>query len=415
MLDLDPEDRKQLQLERLQSTLNRAFRNVTFHRNRLQEKGIEPSCIRCLEDLALLPFMERNHLGQHYPYGLFAVPLRDIVRIHSAPGTTSNPTVSGYTRQDLLLWREMTARALEASGVSSKDILQINLDFGLANWGRDYEESAEILGAGVIPSTTLSLDKQLMVLRDYKTSVLITTPSMVSELADHMLKTDVNPEELNLTTLILVGEHVETPFREFIEQQLYVKTWMHYGLSEVPGPSIAFECGEHAGLHVNEEHFLAEIIDPESGRPVEAGQVGELVLTTLTTRAFPLIRFRTGDRARLIRKTCPCGRSLRRIQWLDRRVDNILNIRGVKVHRQQVLFQIEKALGFVPCNYFISKKQQGLKTLLEVWIAVDDILFSDEIKALESVVKRVSGILHENLGVPVTIRLKEKESFEKKR
>jgi phenylacetate-CoA ligase len=411
MLGLDPEERKQLQLERLQSTLNRAFRNVPFHRNRLQEKGLEPSRIGCIEDLSLVPFMKRKHLGQHYPYGLFAVPLRDIVRIHSAPGTTSNPTVSGYTRQDLFFWREMTARALKAAGVSSKDILQINLDFGLANWGRDYKDSAEIIGAGVIPSTTLSLDKQLMVLRDYKTSVLITTPSMASELADHMLKMDVNPAELNLTTLILVGEYVDMPFRELIEAQLHVKTWLHYGLSEVPGPAIAFECGEHAGLHLNEEHFLAEIIDPESGRPVAAGQDGELVLTTLTTRAFPLIRFRTGDRARLDRKICPCGQSLSRIQWLNRRTDKMLNIRGVKVHRQQVLFQIEKALGFIPRYYFISKKQQGLKSLLEVWVAVDDILFSDEIKALESVVKRVSRILHENLGVPVTVRLKETDSF----
>ncbi|MBW2592114.1 MAG: phenylacetate--CoA ligase family protein [Deltaproteobacteria bacterium] len=414
MSNLDPEERKQLQLERLQSTLNRAFRNVPFHRNRLQEKGLEPSCIESVDDLALLPFMERKHLGEHYPYGLFAVPLRDIVRIHSAPGTTSNPTVSGYTRQDMLFWRQMTANALEISGVTSQDILQINLDFGLANWGRDYKDSAEIIGAGVIPSTTLSLDKQLMVLRDYKTSVLITTPSMASELADHMLKSEVNPAELSLTTLILVGEHVDHSFRELLEKQLHVKTWLHYGLSEVPGPAIAFECSEHVGLHVNEEYFLAEIIDPQNGRVVGAGRAGELVLTTLTTRAFPLIRFRTGDRARFAREICPCGQSLSRIEWLARRTDDMLNIRGVKVHQQQILFQIERALGFVPDHYHISKKQQGLKNLLEVWIAVDDTLFSDEIKALESVVKRVGSILHENLGVPVTIRLKEKDSFRRK-
>ena len=413
MLNLDPEERKQLQLERLQSTLNRAFRNVPFHRNRLQEKGLEPSCIGSIDDLARLPFMERKHLGEHYPYGLFAVPLRDIVRIHSAPGTTSNPTVSGYTRQDMLLWRQMTAMALEVSGVTSRDILQINLDFGLANWGRDYKDSAEIIGAGVIPSTTLSLDKQLMVLRDYKTSVLITTPSMASELADHMLRSGVDPAELNLTTLVLVGEHADNTFRALLEEQLHVTTWLHYGLSEVPGPAIAFECGEHAGLHVNEEHFLAEIINPGTGRVVEAGCDGELVLTTLTTRAFPLIRFRTGDRARIIREICPCGQSLTRIEWLGRRTDDMLNIRGVKVHRRQILFQIEKALGFVPDYCRISKNQKGLKNLLEVRIAVDDTLFSDEIKALESVVKKLSNILHENLGVPVIIRLKEKDSFDR--
>ena len=404
---LAPEERKQLQLERLQSTINRACRSVPFHLNRFQEKGLEPDRIEAIEDLSLLPFMERKHLGEHYPYGLFAVPLRDIVRIHTAPGTSANPTVSGYTRHDLLVWQQMTARALEASGVTPDDILQINLDFGLANWGRAYKDGAEAMEVGVIPNTVLSLDKQLMVLRDYKTSVLITTPAAAFELADHMFTSSINPNALNLKKLILVGDHVDAASRQLLEEQLHVTTWLHYGLSEVPGPGIAFDCEYHQGLHVNEDHFLPEIIDPKTGRPLDDGQIGELVLTSLSTRAFPLIRFRTGDRARLSRGICACGRSLSRIEWFDGRTDDILNISGVKVHQQQIMFQIERALGFMPRYCRIEKKRQGLKILLEVWLGVDHSVFSDEIKVLESAVKKVTTGLRENIGVPVTVRLKE--------
>ena len=248
MVDLDPDERAQIQLERLQSTLNRAYRNVPFHHNRFAEKGVDPSQIESIGDVAMLPFMERRHLGEHYPYGLFAVPLRDIVRIHTAPGTGLNPTVSGYTRQDLSEWRKMVARALTAADVIRHDIVQIVFEPGLANWGRDYKDSAETIEASVIPNTPLSIEKQVMVLRDYKSSVLISTPSFASQLAAFIFKTALNPTALNLKTLVLVGEPFEEAYREKLEEQLYVRTWLHYGLSEVPGPAIAFECELHNGL-----------------------------------------------------------------------------------------------------------------------------------------------------------------------
>jgi len=413
--DMDSDNRAQLQLERLQSTLNRAYRNVLFHQSRqnkiAQETGRDPSVFESLAQISDFPFMERKNLGEYYPYGLFAVPLRDIVRIHTAPGTGQNPSVTGYTRQDLKIWQEMVAQAFEAAGVTSNDILQISLDPGLANWGRDYKDGAEYMGLGVIPNTPLSPEKQLMILRDYKTSVLVTTPSEASQLAAQMIKFRLNPSVFNLKHLILVGEPVSKEFREQIEHQLHVDTWLHYGLSEVPGPAIAYECEYHNGLHINEDHFLPEIIDPESGKVLPKGVKGELVLTSLTIRAFPLIRFRTGEGALFITEPCPCGRSLVRMDWLDFRTDDILNINGVKVHQNQILHCLESQLGFTPSYRILVKKQGGEKNYLEINLLMDKKFFSDEIKILENNIKSIKDKLHENLGVPVQIKLKESFSI----
>ncbi|OQX13591.1 MAG: phenylacetate--CoA ligase [Desulfobacteraceae bacterium IS3] len=403
----DNSERLQLQLERLQSTLNRAYRNVPFHQNRLN--GL--ASVESMADFIRLPFMERQHLGEYYPYGLFAVPLRDIVRIHTAPGTGANPIVSGYTRQDLQMWQTIVAESLKAAGVGTHDILQINLDAGLANWGRDYKDGAEAIGAGVIPNTVMSSEKQLMILRDYRTSVLITTPSSAFQLAELMFKANLNPTSLNLKTLILVGEWISPELRKELEEQLHVITWLHYGLSEVPGPAVAFECRQHEGLHINEDHFIAEIIDPTSGEILPQGEVGELVLSTLTTRAFPLIRFRTGDRARLMKSPCTCGRELCRIQWLEGRTDDILSINGVKAHQDQITRHLELALGFSPIYRYVIRKRRGVRDCLEVWIAIGDGMLFDEIKSLEKLINDAKDKLEENLSVPVSVRLKEKSSF----
>ncbi len=413
----DREQRIQVQLERLQSTLNRAYRSVPFHQNRFDDCGMDPSKVETLSDLSRLPFMRRKDLGEHYPYGLFAVPLRDIVRIHTAPGTNVNPTVTGYTRQDLKTWQEMTARALAASGVTPMDILQIVFDPGLANWGRDYKDGAEALGASVIPNNPLSLEKQLMVLRDYKTTVLITTPSSASQLASQMFRTRVNPTGLNLRVLILVGDCVEQDFRDFLEERLHAKVWIHYGLSEVPGPAMAFECENHQGLHVSEDHFLPEIVDPETGENLPEGETGELVFTSLSTRAFPLVRFKTGDRARLVAETCSCGCPFVRMEWEGERTDDLLSINGVKLQQDQLLRQLENALGYAPkdCRIFKNRhshlEKYGARTFLEVWLAIDEHLFSDEIKELEKLIVRAEEKLAENTGVPVKIRLREKRSI----
>ena len=409
---LDPEERAQEQLERLQSTLNRAYKSVPFYHNQLQQQGIGPAQIESLEDLCAIPFTQREHFGEHYPYGLFAVPLRDVVRIHTAPGTERKPTVSGYTKQDLVLWRHLVARALSAAGVQRTDILQIDLDPGLTNWGRDYKDGAETIEAGVIPFTILPAEKQLMILRDYKTSVLVTSASAAAQLMNLAFEANINPNELALKTLILVGEAPDAEIRWQLEDQLHVKTWLHYGLSEVPGPAIGFECEECKGFHVSEDHFLPEVIDPATGNPVPAGEEGELVLTTLTTRAFPLIRFRTGDRVRMFSDPCSCRRTLRCMEWSGQRTDEIVVIRGVKVHYNQIPQLLERVWEGHPKAYRIFIKREDLRDYLEVWLRVDEEFFSDEVKEMENLMQRLALELTQELGVPVKIRLKEVGSFE---
>ncbi|MEJ5363867.1 MAG: AMP-binding protein [Desulfosoma sp.] len=409
---LPPAERRQQQLERLQIVCNRAYKNVPFYRNRFQAAALSPQDIGSLEDVRRLPFTERRHFGEHYPYGLFAVPLRDIVRIHTAPGIGGSLAVSGYTARDLKMWKEMVARALRAAGVSVDDILQIVLHPGLANWGRDYKDGAEALQAGVIPLNALHLSKQIMVLRDYKTSVLITTPTSAVQIQELLFSSDINPNELSLKTLILVGEPASQELRRRIEEQLHVRTWQHYGLSEVPGPAVAYECEGHDGLHVSEDHFLVEVLDPITLEPVPEGESGELVLTSLTIQAFPLIRFRTGDRVRVLAEGCPCGRTLRRLEWLPDRVDDLLVIQGVKIDKDQVAVRVAQTLGFAPRKLSVHLVRQGGYKALEVQLGMEENLFSDEIKELERLVRKTAFELRQEFGVPVEVRLLEGPSVE---
>ncbi len=401
------EEKNQLKLERLQSTLNRAYKNVPFHRNRFSESHLLPEDVVSLEDIKRLPFMDRSHLGIHYPYGLFAVPLRDIVRIHTAPGIGTNPSISGYTKADLMIWQKLVARAFEASGVTSMDILQINLPPGLANWGRDYKDGAENLGASVIPNSPLSLQKTLMVLRDYKTTTLVTTLAFAEQLMDYMFASERNPNEFNLKRVVLVGEPVEKEQIKNLEDRLHVDVWLNYGLSEIPGPAIAFECLHHCGMHINDDHILPEIIDPVTREILPAGQKGELVLTTLSARAFPLIRFRTGDMARFISEPCECGSSLVTMEWLSERADNMMIVSGIKISREQVILYLKESLGVSDPKCTLKRVRHGGSEILWIALVIDDCLFSDEIKNLEKLMINTSETIAELLGVPVKITLTE--------
>ncbi|MBF0227997.1 MAG: phenylacetate--CoA ligase family protein [Desulfamplus sp.] len=407
-LNLTIEEKNQLKLERLQTTLNRAYKNVPFHRNRFIERSLLPENILSLQDIEKLPFMDRSHLGIHYPYGLFSVPLRDIVRIHTASGTGTNPSISGYTKADLMIWQKMVSRSLEASGVTSMDILQINLPPGLANWGRDYKDGAENIGASVIPNSPLSLAKTLMVLRDYKTTTLVTTLAFAEQLMEYMFESERNPNEFNLKRIVLVGEPVGREQIQNLEEHLHVDVWLNYGLSEIPGPAIAFECLHHFGMHINDDHILAEIIDPITREAVLSGQSGELVLTTLSARAFPLIRFRTGDMAKFINQPCQCGSALTVMEWLKERADSMMIISGVKISPEQIKIYLNHALGVNEPKYFLEKIRHGGTEILSIALVIDDSLFSDEIKNLEMLMINTSEKLEELVGVPVKITLTEK-------
>jgi len=404
---MDRSELELLQLERLQSTLTRAYRQVKFYRRRFDRMGLKLDDIRSLADLARLPCTTREDLSENYPYGLFAVPLRDIVRILSSPGTTEKPLVVGYAAQDVKLWLELLARLYTAANITREDIIQLILSPGLANWRRDLQAGAEYLGASVIPPASLNFSKELMVMRDYKTSVLVSTPPLARHLLTVMASMDLTPAELSLKQVLLVASPLSRPVRREIEAGFQVKITTAYGITEVMGPGLAFGCGADEGLHFSEDHFYPEIIDPETGAPVPAGVPGELVITTLSTVAFPLVRFRSGDRASLVREPCVCGRTLVRLGEISGRTDPIFSVGGIKVHPVQVAALIREALGGFPPKFsYQVVSEEGLE-ILDIHLMVEEVFFSDEIKALESLCRQARRYLQDNLGIQARIILKE--------
>jgi len=404
---LASEDLEQLQLERLQSTLTRAFRQVKFYRRQFERLGLRPEDVRSLGDLARLPFTTRADLSENYPYGLFAVPLRDIVRIVSSPGTTEKPLVVGYTSQDVKLWLELLARLYTAAGVGREDIVQLILPPGLANWRRDLQAGAEYLGASVIPAATLNFAKELMVLRDYKTSVLVTTPSLALHLLTVMQQMDLVPADLSLKKALLVAAPLPPPLRREIEEGLQVRACTAYGITEVMGPGLAYSCEADGGLHFSADHFYPEIVDPVSGAPLPEGAEGELVITTLSTLAFPLVRFKSGDRTSLLTEPCPCGRTLVRLGEVRGRVDAIFSVGGIKVHPRQIGALLSQALGGHAPEFHCQVATEAGLEILDIELTVAEAFFSDEIKALEGLCRRVRRHLQDHLGINARITLKE--------
>jgi phenylacetate-CoA ligase len=406
---MDREELELLQLERLQSTLTRAYRQVEFYRRQFDRQGLRPEAVRSLGDLSRLPFTTRQDLSENYPYSLFAVPLRDIVRIQSSPGTTERPLVVGYTPQDVKLWLDLLARLYAAAGVTQEDILQIILPPGLANWRRDLQAGAEHLGASVIPAATLSFAKQLMVMRDYKTSVLVSTPSLARHLLTVMARMYLTPAELNLRGALLVAAPLEAEARREIEAGLQIRVATAYGITEVMGPGLAFSCGQGEGLHLSEDHFYPEIIEPESGAALPLGSAGELVITTLSTVAFPLVRFRSGDLTSLSTIPCDCGRTLARLGEITGRTDPIFSVGGIKVHPDQIEELLREVMsGALPQYRRRVVTEEGLE-VLEIDLRVAEVFFSDEIKALEGLCRQARRHLQENLGIEVRISLRELE------
>jgi phenylacetate-CoA ligase len=409
---MEREDLEQLQLERLQSTLNRAYKNVPFYRKEFDELGIDPGALSSVQEITKLPFTTREDLGDNYPYGMFAVPLRDIVRISSSTGTTPKPVVVGYTMRDLKARGTITARFLAASGVADTDVVQICLNPGLSNWGRALKEGAENIGASVMPMSHISTSKQLLAMRDYKTSVFIATPSYAMHTVEAMEAIDIDTSALALKAVVLVGEALKQETRERLESTFKIDVTAGYGPSDVMGPGLAFECTEQDGLHISEDHFLLEIVASDGEAPCAPGEEGEVVLTTLTAKAFPFIRFRTGDLASMMAGSCPCGRTLARMSGITGHTGEVLTIRGVKVHPAQI-DRIIKGLfqGFSP-RFLIHLYKESYQDMTEIWLEMNDTIFSDEVKILEGTLKRLREQIHEMLGLHVTIRLVEAETIE---
>ncbi|NJC88633.1 MAG: phenylacetate--CoA ligase [Desulfuromonas sp.] len=404
------EELEQLQLERLQATLNRAYKNVTCYRRKFDELGIIPEDVQSLADLRRLPFTSKEDMRLNYPYGMFAVPLREVVRIHSSSGTTGKPTVVGYTRNDIKTWSNLVARFMTSAGVTRDDVVQITFGYGLFTGAFGLHYGAEQIGASVIPMGGGNTEKQIMIMQDYRTTALVGTPSYALTLADRMEKMGINPRNLSLRVGLFGGEPWSEEMRREIEQRLGIIATDNYGLSEVMGPGVAGECHGRCGMHVFEDHFLAEIINPETGEVLPPGEVGELVLTNLTREALPVIRYRTRDITRLNYEPCSCGRTFVRMEKTRGRSDDMLIIKGVNVFPTQieeVLFQIE---GCEPHYQLVVDRIDNVDTL-EILVEVNETIFFDEMKKQRSFVSQVEKRLASMLNVGCRVKLVEPASI----
>lgn len=404
------EEIEQLQLERLQATLNRVYKNVTCYRNKFNELGIVPEDVRSLSDLSKLPFTTKEDLRLNYPYGMFAVPLREVVRIHSSSGTTGKPTVVGYTKNDVKVWSNLVARFMTAAGVTSDDVVQIAFGYGMFTGAFGLHYGSERIGASVIPMGAGNTEKQIMIMQDYKTSALVSTPSYAVTIAERMEKMGIDPKSLSLKVGLFGGEPWSEAMRREIESRLGISATDNYGLSEVIGPGVAGECGHKCGMHISEDAFIAEIIDPDTGETLPPGSVGELVLTSLTKEAFPIVRYRTRDITSLDFAKCDCGRTTVRMKKTMGRSDDMLIIKGVNVYPSQiedVLFAVE---GCQP-HYQLVVDRKGALDTLEIRIEVTENIFFDEMKLQKAFLDNVERRIDSVLGVGAVVKLVEPNSI----
>ncbi len=400
----------QLQLERLQATLTRVYKNVTFYKKRFDAMGFLPEDCLSLEDLRRLPFTTRHDLARAYPYEMFAVPLREVVRIHSSTGSPGNPIVMGYTARDLRHWARLAARVLTAAGVDRDDVVQVTLSYGLLTSAFGLHYGVELLGASVIPTGPGGTARQVQIMRDYRTTVLVSTPGYARIIADQMEKSGVDAKNLFLKVGLFAGEPWTEAQRADIESRLFLKALDNYALSEAMGPGVAGECEHRAGMHVNEDHFLAEIIDPASGEVLPEGAMGELVLTTISREATPLVRFRTGDLTRLDYAPCQCGRTMARIARIAGRTDNVVVVKGVNIFPERVGQILAGFTGEEP-TYQLAVAREGELDVLEVRVEVREGLFFDKMTLQREMLQKLSHKLAQGIGVSSRVKLVEPNSI----
>ncbi len=395
-----------LQLERLQRKVKEVYEKVPFYREALQARKVGPGDIRSLEDLHKLPFTTKPDFRDNYPFGLLAVPLKKVVRVHGSSGTTGKPTVVAYTRADVDLWAEVMARTLAIGGATDEDVVQNAYGYGLFTGGLGFHYGAERLGATVIPISGGNTKRQIMLMQDMGTTVLTCTPSYSLFLAETAREMGVNPHDLHLRVGFFGAEPWSYRMREEIEAELGILALDVYGLSEIIGPGVAQECPHKRGLHVFEDHFLPEIVDPTTGEPLPDGQRGELVFTTLTKEALPVIRYRTRDITSLHREPCPCGRTLVRMDKVTGRTDDMLIVRGINVFPSQIEAVLLQVDGVEPHYQIIVDRERRLDDL-EVQIEVSESVFSDEVGRLENLTRKVRAELESTLGIAALVKLVE--------
>lgn len=403
---------ERLQLDRLQNTLSRVATHVPFYRNKFKELNLDVSKVTSTEHLRDFPFTLKQDLRDNYPYGLFAVPLRDVVRVHSSSGTTGMATVVGYSRNDIQTWSNLVARVLCGAGVTKDDVIQIAFGYGLFTGGFGLHYGAEKLGASVIPISAGNTKRQIQIMQDFKTTALVCTPSYALKMADVMMDLGMNPNGLSLRYGLFGAEPWSEAMRKEINERLGIIATDNYGLSEIMGPGVAGECQECNGLHISEDHFFVEVLDPETLDPVKPGEIGELVITTLTKEAFPVIRYRTRDLTRLMTEPCPCGRTMTRMHRVMGRSDDMLIIKGVNVFPTQIesiLFDIE---GTEP-HYRLIVDRVNNEDKLTVMVEVVESMFFDAMKKQRTLVDTIKKRLASELGVGVDVKLVEERTLER--
>ncbi len=400
-----------IQLKRLQKLVARVYNKVEPYRLKMDEAGVKPADIQTLADLQKLPFTVKEDLRDNYPFGLFTVPLDEIVRVHASSGTTGKPTVVGYTKKDIDTWANVMARALTCGGAHRGDMVHNAYGYGLFTGGLGAHYGAEKLGATVIPVSGGNTKRQITIMKDFGSTVLLATPSYALNLADTMESIGVDPASLSLKVGIFGAEPWSENMREEVERKLNIKAVDIYGLSEVMGPGVAMECLQtDRGMHIFEDHFLPEIIDPDTGEVLPMGEKGELVFTTLTKEAFPIIRYRTKDISRLIYDTCECGRTLVRMEKVTGRTDDMLIIRGVNVFPSQVEHVLMGTEGVEP-HYQIMVERHGNMDTMAVQVEVSEALFSDEVKNLENLASKIQMDIKDMLGVTCKVQLVEPKTI----
>lgn len=407
------EELEALQLRRLKALCERVYENVPFYNKKFKEKGIEPKDINSLEDLKNLPFTKKQDLRDHYPFGLFAVSHDNIVRIHSSSGTTGKATVVGYTKRDIKNWSNLMARSFAAAGATSEDIIHNAYGYGLFTGGLGVHYGAEALGATIVPVSGGGTRRQVMLLKDFNSTLICCTPSYALFLYETAQELGIDFRTLPLKAGIFGAEPWSNSMRKEIEDKLQIKAMDIYGLSEVMGPGVAIECVEaQNGLHIMEDHFLPEVINPETGKQVAPGEVGELVITTLTKEGIPLIRYRTRDLTRINYAACRCGRTFARMDRVMGRSDDMLIIRGVNVFPSQIESILIETKGLSP-YYQLVVEREGNLDILTVKVEMSPGIFSDEIKNLQKLERNIQRNIKEFLGVTAKIKLVEPKSIER--
>ncbi len=409
---MDRDGIRHVQSERLRETVERVYFNVPYYRNRMQEAGLGPENIQTIDDLAKLPFTTKPDLRDNYPFGLFAVPMSEIVRVHASSGTTGKPTVVGYTRNDISTWSEVMARTLTSAGATRNDFIQVAYGYGLFTGGLGLHYGGEKIGASVIPISGGNTSRQIQLMKDFGSTVLACTPSYALYLAEAIQESGIKRDDLKLRVGVFGAEPWTENMRREIEDKLKIKAIDIYGLSEVIGPGVASECMDQEGLHINEDHFYPEIIDPVTLKVLPAGSTGELVFTTLTKEGLPLIRYRTRDLTRLTYDKCKCGRTMVRMDKCLGRSDDMLIIRGVNLFPSQVESVLLEMSEIKPHYLLIVDRVNNLDTL-ELKVEVDEAFFQDKISQLESLRQKLQNNLENSLGLAIKVTLVEPKIIER--